>query len=199
MCASSSSSSVAEDASWIEQSLSPYESVLKKIQACLFWVNQIGMIVVLVLVNLLFGIMYKLKLSLAPTVFLLLALKVLIQLQLQEGRLLATYLPRVFPEVNGQPSTTYRIYSLQDIAAPLALIARWIGGIVRLLQPNKSASIASTIVRVFILAILYFVLKRTGSFWPTFCVINSALLLPAVLLHPAVKSQVQKVIAAIPR
>jgi hypothetical protein len=173
------------DAARVEELLKPHELVVAKVQALLFWRNPVGMVVLLVTVNLVFLVVYMLNLSFVSTVFLLLALKVLL-----EDRALLQWL---FPEVDSASGGVRRIFSLAEVSQFVAKIAR----AMRVVLPRQRPSLVAGIVPIGVLLALFVFFRFTGTFWVNFVVVNLTLLLPAALLHPKVLPYVKRAVAAI--
>ncbi|OHT11657.1 hypothetical protein TRFO_03866 [Tritrichomonas foetus] len=180
---------VLTDASALEEKLKPYEEYVDQVQAMLYFRNPIAMAAVLVLVNLLFFVIGKLHLSFLPTLFLLLTLKVFVKLVVKvAGPIIAAFL---FQPIENKEEGTYPIYPLQTVCETIVLFTSRIFGLCDHAKPKGPLTIANAVVPLGALAALFFLFLITGTFWLNFILVNLVLILPAVLLHPAVKKQIE--------
>ncbi|KAH0788120.1 hypothetical protein GPJ56_007951 [Histomonas meleagridis] len=172
----------------IEEKLKPYEKHIEQIQAMLFWRNPIPMAILLVLVNLLFFIIYKLNLSFVPTMLLLATISVLIKVVKKiAGEKIASILFKPIENKEG----TYKIYSLESVSQTLSCIAQKISSLRGRICPGEKPTIGSALLPLGILAGLFLVFLLTGTFWLNFVLVNLILLLPAVIFHPKVLEKIE--------
>ena len=183
--------SANDDASELEQKLKPYEAVVEKAEAVLFFRNPIGLAVILLLVNFVFVIVYKFEFSFLPTLFLVLLVKCLIELAWGvAGRQVSAIL---FPEVEkGGPNESNRVRSLDDVCefvAPVYKVAK------NMKARTKGSGGFSTqnLITCGVLLGLVIVFKITGTFWLCWFAVNGLLIIPGVLLFPPVNEKVVEI------
>jgi chromate transport protein ChrA len=171
------------DAQAIEQKLKLHETVVDQVQAVLLWKNPFVMGIVLLLANALFWFVGRQDLSFLPTFFLLLMIKTILQLSLGEASFLRPYAAQLFPAVRKAD-----VLPVNEVAALLARVGSWC----KCTLPREAPSAASGIAGIAVLFALFVFFLLAGTFWVTFAVVNLALILPAILLHPKVRPQVEQ-------
>jgi hypothetical protein len=176
--------STLSDPHELEALLQPHVAIVNQIQAAVFFKNPPAFVIPLLLVNLLFWIIYKLNLGVIPTVFLLLTLKILIELAF---RAFARPLAAIFAKhIDNPDEGPYRIYPLHEVCLFLSKIGRAANFVISVLKPQGSdiASSALLLMAAGGLALLFLI---TGTFWVNFVIVNLAFFVPAIAFHPAVK------------
>jgi hypothetical protein len=176
----------------LETKLKPYESVVNQVQAVFLLKNPVGFAIPFLSVNFLFFVIYKLNLSFLPTFFLLLTLRTLLSLAILS-------FPDVFKSIFDKPieNPEQGPFKLE----PLPELCILISGVCALVQAEKKAltpqgnSLAGASLLLLVLGALFFLFLVTGTFWVNFVIVNLAFFVPMVVLHPAVKPTVAKLLA----
>ena len=183
---------ILNDPALLEQSLKPWENVVDQIQAMIFWRNPIPMLLLLGSVNLLFFAVYKMQLSLFPTVFLLLFLKTAFELvYIYFGAFIAAAL---FPKIENRFDGVYVIYPLEDVCRVLVFFTSRGAALFGKLQPKGPTTATAAKNSVALLAALLVVFYFTGAFWLNVVLVNGLLLLPAVAMHRLIRPFLARVI-----
>lgn len=175
----------------LENKLKPYETQVEQIQAMLYFRNPIPMAVTLVLVNLLFLFIYLLHLSFIPTLFLLLTLRVLVKVvyKVAGDKIVAMF----FKPIENKEEGNYPIYSLSVVCETVTTVTSKVYYVASSAKPKSQITYANAIIPLGVLAGLFFFFLITGTFGFNLVVINLLLILPAILLHPAVRPHVIQV------
>ena len=146
------------------------------------------MAVLLVLVNLLFFVIYKLDLSFVPTMFLLATIWVLIKVV---KKLVGEKIASIFFKPIENKEGTYKIYPLEDVCETISCLVKKISCIASHAKAGDKPTIATALIPLAILSGLFLVFLITGTFWLNFVLVNLVLLLPAVIFHPKVLEKIK--------
>ncbi|KAH0791118.1 hypothetical protein GPJ56_004929 [Histomonas meleagridis] len=177
-----------KDPKKLENMLKPYEKHVDQIQAMLFWRNPIPMAILLVLVNLLFFIIYKLNLSFVPTMLLLGTIYVLFKVVKKiAGEKIA---PILFKPIENKEGT-YKIYPLEKVCETISCLVGKISCLTGRVKAGDKPTIGTALIPLAVLSGLFLFFLITGTFWLNFVLVNLILLLPAVIFHPKVLEKIQ--------
>ncbi|KAK8836888.1 hypothetical protein M9Y10_037414 [Tritrichomonas musculus] len=177
----------------LENKLKPYENYVEQIQAMLYFRNIIPMAILLVLVNLVFVFILIFHLSFVPTLFLLLTLRVLIKVVIKiAGEKIVSMF---FKPIENKEEGTYPIYPLSTVCETVTSITSKVYCVASSTTPKGPITVTNAVIPLGVLAALFFLFLITGTLCLNWVLVDLILLLPAVLLHPAVKIHVQQLLS----
>lgn len=176
------------DVAALEAWMEPYREVVDQVQAMFFWRNPVAMLALVVAVNLLFMLAYVLELTFIPTMFLLLALKVGIEVIVEcYGSAIAS---RMFKPIENKDEGLYVIYPLNKVCQTIVFFTVILSDALRFLRPRGPVDFSSAKIPLAILGCTFCVVTVTGTFALNFILVNSTFILPTVLMHPYIQPAV---------
>lgn len=173
------------DAGALEMKLKPYERIFDRLQSMLFWKSPFAMVMLLLMVNIVFFIIYKLQLTFVPTVLLLMSLKVFGELL--SDQIKSMVMPVLFKEMDTKDDGLYAIYSVREISELIVFFTSRLIKAFNMLNTAGSAQLSSVSVPLVSCVALFVLFLFTGTLALNWWLVNILLITPAVAMHPSVK------------
>ena len=100
-----------------------------------------------------------------------------------------------FHPIENKEEGTYPIYPLPTVCETVTSITSKVYAVASTTTPKGPITITNAVVPLGVLAALFFLFLITGTLCLNWVLVDLILILPAVVLHPAVKPHVQQLLS----